>query len=119
MDLWLFLQIQSAHSELQRETSKQQALLDAKTKRIKELENVLKEMREAADKEYQRLQMEKEQIRTTLTAKLREKESECVCESVYAVIHCLFSTGAGIIRHVGPTIGNSLSFFLSVCLQYS
>ena len=43
------------------------------------MESVLKEMREAADKEYQRLQMEKEQIRSSLTAKLREKESECVC----------------------------------------
>ena len=53
-------------------------MLDAKTKRIRELESVLKEMREA-DKEYQRLQMEKEQIRSSLTAKLREKESECVC----------------------------------------
>lgn len=68
---------------------KQQTLLDAKSKRIKELESVLKGMREAADKEYQRLQMEKEQIRSSLTAKLREKESECVCTEKDSECSCV------------------------------
>ena len=55
---------------------------------------MLKEMREAADKEYQRLQMEKEQIRSSLTAKLREKESECVCSCEYVRVcvgMCVFT----------------------------
>ena len=39
---------------------------------------MLKETRVAADREYQRLENEKEQIRSSLTARLREKESKCI-----------------------------------------
>ena len=73
---FLPFQTLSAYSELQREVTKHQSLLESRAKRIKELEALLKETREAADKEYKRLESEKEQLKSSLTARLREKESE-------------------------------------------
>lgn len=64
----------SAFSDLQREIPKYQSILDAKTKRIKELESVLKETREAADREYRKLQDEKEQMKTAFMEKLKDRE---------------------------------------------
>lgn len=72
----LNLQMQSAYAELQRESAKQQSILEARAKRIKELESLLKKTKEAADREYLKLQMEKEQIKSSLMARLREKERE-------------------------------------------
>lgn len=76
-------QLLSSYSELERDIKKHQMLLESKSKRIKELETLLKQTREAADNEYQQLQREKEQIRTSLTARLREIESKIHTRNIY------------------------------------
>lgn len=65
----------SLYSESQRDIAKYQILLESKGKRIKDLEMLLKETKEAADVEYRKLQEEKEQMKNSFLVKLKERES--------------------------------------------
>lgn len=50
--------------------------MEAKGKRIKELERLLKDTREEANREFKKQQHEKEQIKTALMEKIKERERE-------------------------------------------
>ena len=65
----------SVYSESQRDLSKHKMLLESKAKRIKDLETILKDTKEAAAREYRKLQEEKEQMRNGFLAKLKDRES--------------------------------------------
>ena len=62
---------------MQREIPRLHAVLASKSKRIGELEHMLRETKEAANQEYDRLRTENERLRESFTAKLKEKEREC------------------------------------------
>ena len=62
---------------MQREIPRLHAVLASKSKRIGELEHMLRETKEAANQEYDRLKTENERLRDSFTAKLKEKEKEC------------------------------------------
>ena len=51
----------------------------SKSKRIGELENLLRETKQTFSSEYDRLQRENERMRQSFMAKLKEKERECEC----------------------------------------
>ena len=51
----------------------------SKSKRIGELENLLRETKETFSKEYDRLRQENEKLRRNFMAKLKEKEKERKC----------------------------------------
>ena len=67
----------SENSDMQREIPRLHAVLASKSKRIGELEHMLRETKEAANQEYERLRAENERLRENFTAKLKEKEREC------------------------------------------
>lgn len=75
----LALQTISENSDMQREIPRLHAVLASKSKRIGELEHMLRETKEAANQEYDRLKAENERLRESFTAKLKEKEKECEC----------------------------------------
>ena len=62
---------------MQREIPRLHSLMATKSKRIGELENVLREMKETFSKEYDRLRQENEKMKNSFMAKLKEKEKEC------------------------------------------
>ena len=62
---------------MQREIPRLHAVLASKSKRIGELEHMLRETKEAANQEYDRLRAENERLTESFTAKLKEKEREC------------------------------------------
>ena len=66
------------HTELKREVSKLGTMLEAKASRIRDLEGLLKSTREAANREYHRLQQEREKTRLAFFTKLKDRESERV-----------------------------------------
>ena len=61
---------------MKREVTRLGSMLEAKTKRIRDLEALLKSTREAANREYHRLQQEREKTRLAFMTKLRDRESE-------------------------------------------
>lgn len=63
---------------------------------------MLKETREAANREYHKFHEEKEKMRNGYLAKLKEKESECIV--VHSLLITNVITGAPN-RRPGPTIG--------------
>lgn len=67
----------SENSDMQREIPRLHAVLASKSKRIGELEHMLRETKEAANQEYDRLRAENERLRDSFTEKLKEKEREC------------------------------------------
>ena len=70
-------QTMSENSDMQREIPRLHAVLASKSKRIGELEHMLRETKDAANQEYDRLRAENERLRDSFTAKLKEKEREC------------------------------------------
>ena len=70
-------QTMSENSDMQREIPRLHAVLASKSKRIGELEHMLRETKEAANQEYDRLRAENERLTESFTAKLKEKEREC------------------------------------------
>ena len=62
---------------MQREIPRLHAVLAVKSKRIGELEHMLRETKEAASQEYDRLRTENERLKESFTQKLKEKEKEC------------------------------------------
>lgn len=69
-------QLVSDHTELKRDVLKLRSMLEAKSKRIRDLEVLLKGTREAANQEYHRLQQEREKTRMAFMNKLKDRESE-------------------------------------------
>ena len=62
---------------MQREIPRLHSVLACKSKRIGELENVLREVKETFSKEHDRLRQENEKMRQSFMAKMKEKEREC------------------------------------------
>ena len=52
-------------------------MMASKSKRIGELENLLREMKETFSREYDRQRQENEKMKQSFMARLREKEREC------------------------------------------
>ena len=67
----------SENAEMQREIPRLHGVMACKSKRIGELENMLREMKETFSKEYDRLRQENEKMKQSFMAKLKEKEREC------------------------------------------
>jgi hypothetical protein len=66
----------SENAEMQREIPRLHGVMACKSKRIGELENMLREMKETFSKEYDRLRQENEKMKQSFMAKLKEKERE-------------------------------------------
>ena len=64
---------------MQREIPRLHVIVASKSKRIGELEHMMRETKDAANQEYDRLRTENERLRESFTAKLKEKERECEC----------------------------------------
>ena len=62
---------------MQREIPRLHSLMATKSKRIGELENMLRETKETFSKEYDRLRQENEKMKHSFMTKLKEKEKEC------------------------------------------
>ena len=62
---------------MQREIPRLHSVMASKSKRIGELENILREMKETFGKEYDRLRQENDKMRRSFMAKLKAKEKEC------------------------------------------
>ena len=78
---------------MQREIPRLHSVMAVKSKRIGELENVLREMKETFSKEYDRLRQENERMKQSFMAKLKEKERESewrvstICSAVHTHTH--------------------------------
>ena len=66
----------SENAEMQREIPRLHSVLASKSKRIGELEHMLRETKEVANQEYERLKAENEKIRQNFMSRLKEKERE-------------------------------------------
>ena len=62
---------------MQREIPRLHSVMACKSKRIGELENMLREMKETFSREYDRLRQENEKMKQSFMARLKEKEKEC------------------------------------------
>lgn len=67
----------SENVEMAREIPKLHAILASKSKRIGELEHLLRETKLTANQEFERLRAENERMQQSYQAKLKEKEREC------------------------------------------
>lgn len=61
---------------MQREIPRLHSVLASKSKRIGELEHMLRETKDVANQEYERLRAENEKIRQNFMTRLKEKERE-------------------------------------------
>ena len=73
------LQTISENAELHREVPRLHAVLASKSKRIGELEHYLRETKDTASHEFERLKKDNEKLQQSFMAKLKEKERECEC----------------------------------------
>ena len=62
---------------MHRDIPRLHAILVTKSKHIGELEHMLRETRETASREFERLRAENEKLKQSFQAKLKEKEREC------------------------------------------
>ena len=62
---------------MQREIPRLHSIMACKSKRIGELENLLRETKETFSREYDRLHQENEKMKHNFMTKLKEKEREC------------------------------------------
>ena len=62
---------------MQREIPRLHSVMASKSKRIGELENLLREMKETFSREYDRQRQENEKMKHSFMARLKEKEREC------------------------------------------
>ena len=69
----------SENADMQREIPRLHAIMASKSKRIGELEHLVRETKEAANQEFDRLKMENEKLKQSFMAKLKEKERESEC----------------------------------------
>ena len=72
----------SENADMQREIPRLHTVMASKSRRIGELENVLRETKETFSKEYDRLRQENDKMKQSFMAKLKEKERECEFEWV-------------------------------------
>jgi hypothetical protein len=77
----------SSLNDAQRDLVKYQTMLECKSRRVNELEVILKDTKEAADREYRKLRDENESMKNNFMAKLKERER------------------LSYMRKKGPTIG--------------
>ena len=66
-----------------REIPKLHVIIASKSKRIGELEHLLRETKEAASREFERQKSENERLQQSYHAKLKEKERECEEEGYF------------------------------------